>query len=95
MADTEDEKIKAQIKSIKKIVENYLSMEEFDVTKGDFECIIKIGGELPLGCSAGFRASSFVESPWLIKVSDNRNVEILSRPSHKLTFSTSSQFNAF
>jgi len=95
MADTEDEETKAQIKSIKNIIEKYLSIEEFDITKGDFGFNIKIDGELPLVYFTGSKAITSVESPWVMKVSDNRDVGILSSFSHKLTFSTTSQFNAF
>ena len=95
MADTGDEEIKAQIKSIEKIVEKYLSIEEFDVTKGDFGFNIKIDGEIPLVYSTRSKAITSVESPWVMKVSDNRDVGVLSRFSHKLTFSTTSQFNVF
>ena len=95
MADTEDEETKAQLKSIEKIVEKYLSIEEFDITKGDFGFNIKIEGELPLVYSTGSKAITSVESPWVMKVSDNRDAGILSGFSHKLTFSTTSQFDAF
>jgi hypothetical protein len=95
MADSEDEETKAQLKSIEKIIEKYLSIEEFDITKGDFGFKIKIDGELPLVYSTGSKAITSVESPWVMKVSDNRDVGILSGFSHKLTFSTTSQFNAF
>ncbi len=95
IADTEDEEIKAQLKSIEKIVEKYLSIEEFDITKGDFGFKIKIDGELPLVYSTGSKAITSVESPWVMKVSDNRDAGILSGFSHKLTFSTTSQFDAF
>ena len=95
MADTEDEETKMQIQSIGKIIKKYLSIEEFDITKGDFGFEIKIEGELPLVYSTGTKEITSVESPWVMKVSDNRDVGILSEFSHKLTFSTTSQFNAF
>ena len=41
IADTEDEEIKAQLKSIEKIVEKYLSIEEFDITKEDYSTRLK------------------------------------------------------
>ena len=41
MGDTDDEEAKSQIKSIKNIVEKYISVEEFDITKGDFGFRVK------------------------------------------------------
>ena len=94
MADTEDEETKGQIKSIGKVIEKYLSIEEFDITKGDFGFKIKIEGEIPLVYSTGSKTLTSVGSPWVLKVSDNRD-GILSGFPHKLTFSTTSQFAAF
>ena len=95
MADTEDQETKAQIKSIEKIIDKYLSIEEFDVTKGDLGFKIKIEGEIPLVYATGSKALTRAKSPWILKVSDNRDGGILSEFSHKLTFSTASQFDAF
>jgi hypothetical protein len=95
MGDTKDAETKAQLKSIGKIIEKYLSIEEFDITKGDFGFKIKIEGELPLVYSSGSKELTSVKSPWVMKVSDNRDGGILSGFSHKLTFSTASQFDAF
>lgn len=94
MVDTNDEEIKGQIKSIGKIIEKYISIDEFDITKGDFGFKIKIEGQIPLVYSTESKILTSVESPWVLKISDNRD-GILSGFSHKLTFSATSQFDAF
>ena len=95
IADTKDEETKAQLKSIETIIEKYFSIDEFDITKGDFGSKIKIEGGLPLVYSTGSKTLTSVKSPWVMKISDNRDGGILAGFSHKLTFSTASQFDAF
>lgn len=86
---------KAELKAIEKIIEKYISIEEFDVTGGDFGLEIKIEGELPLVYLPNGNASQSVKSPWAMIVSDNRGGGSLSGFSRKLTFSSTSQFDAF
>jgi len=95
MGDTEDEETKSQIKLIKNVVEKYISVEEFDITKGDFGFNITVEGDIPLVYSTGSKIVTSSESPWIMKVSDNIEGGILSNFSHKLTFSTGPQFSAF
>ena len=65
------EETKGQIKAIEKITEKYFSLEEFDVTAGDFGFNIKLEGELPLIYSPDATASKSVKSPWAMIISDN------------------------
>jgi len=94
MAEYDDE-TKAQISAMEMIVENYVSLEEFDVTKGDFGLNIAIEGEIPLIYSSNGEIPRSVDSPWALVVSDNHDGGSLSGYSYKLTVATTSKFSAF
>jgi hypothetical protein len=95
LADSKDDETKAQIKSIGKIVEKYIDTEEFEVTTSDFGLKIEIEGNIPLVYSPNAKEVKSVKSPWAMMVSDNRDGGSLSGYSYKLTFSATSQFEAF
>jgi len=95
MGDSNDEETKAQIKSIGIIVEKYIDTEEFEVTSSDYGFTIDIEGNIPLVYSPNGKEVKSVQSPWAMMISDNRDEGSLSGYSHKLTFSTTSQFDAF
>jgi len=86
---------KAQLKEIEKIIEKYISVDEYDVTASDFGLDIKIEGELPLVYLLNEKMIQTVNSPWAMIISDNRSRGSLSRFSYKLTLSSASQFDAF
>ena len=94
MAEYDDE-TKAQINAIEKIVENYVSLEEFDVTQGDYGLNIAIEGEIPLIYSSNGEIPRSVGSPWALVVTDNHDGGSLSSYSYKLTVATTSKYSAF
>ena len=89
-----DDETKAQISAIEEIVENYFSLEEFDVTQGDYGLNIAIEGEIPLVYSSNGDASGSVDSPWVFVISDNTDGGSLSGYPYKLTVATTSRFSA-
>lgn len=89
-----DDETKAQISAIEEIVENYFSLEEFDVTQGDYGLNIAIEGEIPLVYSSNGDASGSTKSPWVFVISDNTDGGSLSGYPYKLTFATTSRFSA-
>jgi len=89
-----DDETKAQITAIEEIVENYFSLEEFDVTQGDYGLNIAIEGEIPLVYSSNGDASGSVDSPWVFVISDNTDGGSLSGYPYKLTVATTSRFSA-
>jgi len=89
-----DDETKAQISAIEEIVENYFSLEEFDVTQGDYGLNIAIEGEIPLVYSSNGDASGSANSPWVFVISDNTDGGSLSGYPYKLTVATTSRFSA-
>jgi len=90
-----DDETKAQINAIETIVENYVSLEEFDVTQGDYGLNIAIEGEIPLVYSPNGDVSGSTKSPWALVISDNTDGGSLSSYPYKLTVTTTSRFSAF
>ena len=89
-----DDETKAQISAIEEIVENYFSLEEFDVTQGDYGLNIAIEGEIPLVYSSNGDTSRSANSPWVLVISDNTDGGSLSGYPYKLTVATTSRFSA-
>jgi hypothetical protein len=90
-----DDETKAQINAMERIIENYVSLEEFDITKGDFSLNISIEGEIPLIYSSDGDVPGSVQSPWALVISDNTDGGSLSGYPYKLTVATTSRFSAF
>ena len=90
-----DDEMKGQINDLEKSVENYISLEEFDVSEGDFGLTITIEGEIPLLYASNGEIPKDIESPWAIVISDNQDGGSLSGYPYKLTVTTTSRFSAF
>ena len=89
------EETKQQFKRIEVIAEKYLSLEEFDVTVGDYGFGFSLEGELPIFYSPGGVTPKSVKAPWVMVISDNADGGSLSGFPYKLTLVTSAQFDAF
>ena len=87
--------MKGQINDLEKSVENYISLEEFDVSGGDFGIAITIEGEIPLLYAPDGEIPRSIESPWALVISDNQDGGSLSGYPYKLTVATTSRFSAF
>ena len=90
-----DDETKGQMNVLEKSVENYISLEEFDISEGDFGLTITIEGEIPLLYAPDGRIPSNIESPWAIVISDNQDGGSLSGYPYKLTIATTARFSAF
>lgn len=90
-----DDKTKAQIASLKEIVDNYIPIEEFDITVATFGVEISIEGAVPLVYSPDGTAPRSIDSPWALVVSDNRDGGSLSNYPYKLTVLATPRFPAF
>jgi hypothetical protein len=90
-----DDEMKGQMNALEKSVENYISLEEFDVSEGDFGLTITIEGEIPLLYASNGEIPKDIESPWALVISDNQDGGSLSGYPYKLTVATTSRFSAF
>ena len=94
IAEYNDE-TKGQINALEETVRNYMSLEEFDVSEGDFGLTITIEGEISLLYAPDGNIPRDIESPWALVISDNRDGGSLSEYPYKLIVSTTSRFSAF
>ena len=90
-----DDETKGQMNALEKSVENYISLEEFDVSVGDFGLTITIEGEIPLIYAPDGEIPRSIESPWALVISDNQDGGSLSGYPYKLTVATTPRFSAF
>ena len=90
-----DEETKAQMNVLERSVENYISLEEFDISEGDFGLTITIEGEIPLLYASNSEFVRNLESPWALVISDNQDGGSLSGYPYKLVVATTSRFSAF
>ena len=94
MAEYDDE-TKGQMDAIEETIENYIPIEEFDVSVGDFGLTITIEGELPLLYTATGEIPKGVEAPWALVISDNKDGGSLSGYPYKLVVATTARFSPF
>ena len=90
-----NDETKGQIKSLEEVVQNYISLDEFDVAVGDYGLTVTIEGEIPLLYAPDGKMPKDIKSPWALVISDNQDGGSLSGYPYKLTVSTTSRFSAF
>ncbi len=90
-----DDETKGQINALEETIETYISLEEFDVSEGDFGLTITIEGEIPLLYASTGEVSKDIESPWALVISDNQDGGSLSGYTYKLTVVATPRFAAF
>ena len=86
---------KEQINAIEIVAEKYVSIEEFDVTQGDYSLKIVVEGKIPIFYSQDGNITPDVKSPWAIVIYDNMETGSLSGYSYILSIVTTPSFTAF
>lgn len=88
-----DDTTKSEIKKIRNVVEEYFTIEEFEVIENDFGIDIEIEGEIPLVYVKN-DSQSIETSPWVIKISDNNKKGSLENYPYKISLSNTANFNS-
>ena len=86
--------IKDELSKIESIAEEYLDLEEFDITENDFGIDLEIEGELPLIYAKDVTLNN-MKSPWVIKIEDNNNQGSLKNYSYILSLNTTPSYVNF
>lgn len=94
VAEYNDE-TKGQIRALEEAIENYIALEEFDVSEGDFGLTIIIEGQIPLLYASNGEIPRNIESPWALVISDNQDDGSLAGYRYKLTVASTSRFSGF
>ena len=90
-----DEEMRGTIQSIAKVTENYLTIEEFELTTGDFGLNIDVEGEIPLIYIEDIREIKNISEPWALIILRNEKKGTLSSFPYILKFTETSSFNAY
>ena len=66
-----DEEMRGTIQSIATVTENYLTIEEFELTTGDFGLTIDVEGEIPLIYIEDIKEIKNISEPWALIILRN------------------------
>ena len=90
-----NEEIRDTIQKIAAVTENYLTLEEFELTTGNFGLNIDVEGEIPLIYVEDIKEINNISAPWALIIIKNKNKGTLSNFPYILKFSETNSFNAY
>ena len=91
-----DDETKIQLEKIETIAEKYASIDDFDVTEGEYLGLnIALEGELPMIYRSNGSIEESITSPWVVLISDNDFLGSLSSYKYKIEFITTPSYTAF
>mgnify|MGYP001208657980 CR=1 FL=1 len=90
-----DDETKMQLEKMEIVAEKYASIDDFDVTEGEYMVNISVEGEIPMIYNSNGSIDSSITSPWVLLISDNDFSGSLSNYKYKLEFITTPSYAAF
>ena len=90
-----DEEMRRTMQRIAAVTENYLTLEEFELTTGDFGLNVDVEGEIPLIYVEDISQIKNIREPWALIIMKNEKKGTLSSFPYSLKFSETNSFNAY
>ncbi|MEE2997218.1 MAG: hypothetical protein VX700_08735 [Pseudomonadota bacterium] len=89
----DDESTRGEIKKYEQIIQNYIDVEDFEISKSIMGMQIKIEGNVPL--IFGSKARLAGKHPWAIYIKKTDNLTLKKRYPYRLSLETTDHFPSF
>ena len=89
----DDQNTRGEIKKYERIIENYVDVEDFEISKSMMGMQIKVEGNVPL--IFGSKARSGGKHPWAIYIKKTDNLTLKKRYPYRLSLETTDHFPSF
>ena len=89
----DDANVRAQVTSYETIIEKYVDVEDFEISKSMIGMQIKVTGKLPL--VSGSKATLAGKDPWVLRIKKTSNRTLKTSYPYRMTFETTDQFASF
>jgi len=89
----DDANVRAQVKSYERIIENYVDVEEFDISKSMMGIKIKVTGNLPL--VSGDKTKLDGKDPWVLRIRKTANRTLQKPYPYRIALETTDHFASF
>ncbi len=89
----DDAEVRAQVKSYEGIIENYVDLEDFEISKSMMGMEIKITGNLPL--LSGDKTKLDGKDPWVLRIRKTANRTLQHPYPYRVALETTDHFASF
>ena len=89
----DDAEVRAQVKSYEGIIENYVDLEDFEISKSMMGMEIKITGNLPL--VSGDKTKLNGKDPWVLRIRKTANRTLQKPYPYRVALETTDHFASF